>query len=62
MCISLMGCYAEFELGPLVPRRDPCTGKIETQQIYFMPNCRYPAVPEPPEGSIQKTPSLIPGQ
>lgn len=38
-------CYAEWDL-PKTPRRDPCTGKVESKYVYVNPECHYPA-PQP---------------
>jgi len=45
LAIICSSCYAEWDL-PKTPRRDPCTGKVESKYVYVNPECRYPA-PQP---------------
>ena len=33
-------CYAEFDLGGRIPRRDPCTHIVDDNIVYVMPTCR----------------------
>lgn len=44
--IFLSGCYAEWDV-PKVPRRDPCSKRIEHKYVYVYPDCAYPS-PQPP--------------
>ena len=41
------GCYAEFDNGFTVPRRDPCTGLVTYSRVHAFPTCRNAPIPIP---------------
>jgi len=45
IALLFSGCYAEFDNGFNVPRRDPCTGHVTYGRIHPVVGCRLPAPP-----------------